>query len=52
MNIPDFAIIAANPTVFKHMVLPPVFGPVITITRVFLDTKKSTATGRALSVPS
>lgn len=49
MDTPDFAIIAANPTVFKHMVLPPVLGPVITTTRVFLDIKKSTGTGRALS---
>lgn len=49
MSTPDFAIIAANPTVFKHMVLLPVLGPVITITRVFWDTKKSTGTGGALS---
>ena len=34
LNKPDFAIIAANPIVFKHMVLPPVLGPVIIKTLV------------------
>lgn len=36
---------AANPTVFKQMVLPPVFGPVITNTLVLWAIKKSTGTG-------
>ena len=38
LSKPDFVIIAANPTVFKHMVLPPVLGPVIIKTRVFWAT--------------
>jgi hypothetical protein len=41
----DLAIIAANPIVFKQMVLPPVLGPVITKTRVLWSIKKSTGTG-------
>lgn len=49
MHEPDLAIIAANPTVFKQMVLPPVLGPVITKTRVLWFTKKSTGTGWACS---
>lgn len=49
LDKPDFAIIAANPTVFRQMVLPPVLGPVITKTRVFLAMKKSTGIGRACS---
>lgn len=32
--LPDLAIIAASPTDFKQMVLPPVFGPVMTTTLV------------------
>jgi hypothetical protein len=46
---PDFAIIAANPTVFRQMVLPPVLGPVIVRTLVLWEIKKSTGTGRAWS---
>jgi hypothetical protein len=42
---PDFAIIAANPTVFRQMVLPPVLGPVIVRTLVLWEIKKSTGTG-------
>ena len=45
LHKPDLAIIAANPTVFKQMVLPPVLGPVITKTRVLWSIKKSTGTG-------
>ena len=45
MYEPDFAIRAANPMVFKQIVLPPVFGPVITKTRVFCSIKKSNGTG-------
>lgn len=48
-NQPDFAIIAANPIVFKHIVLPPVLGPVITRTLVPWPIKKSTGTGLLFS---
>lgn len=47
---PDFAIIDAKPIVFSPMVLPPVLGPVITSTFVFLDTRKSTGTGWRSSI--
>lgn len=47
MAAPDFAIIAASPTDFKQIVLPPVFGPVITKTLVPLEIWKSAGTGRA-----
>lgn len=43
--MPDLAIMAANPTVFKKMVFPPVFGPVITRTLVFCAMNISTGTG-------
>jgi hypothetical protein len=45
--LPDFAIIAASPTDFKQMVLPPVFGPVITKTLVPLEIWKSAGIGGA-----
>lgn len=45
MYKPVLAINDPRPTVFKLMVLPPVFGPVITSTLVFSVIIKSTGTG-------
>lgn len=47
MALPDLAIIAASPTDFKQMVLPPVFGPVMTTTLVPLTIWKSAGIGGA-----
>ena len=46
---PVLAINDARPTVFMLMVLPPVFGPVITNTPVSKGIIKSTGTGRFFS---
>jgi len=46
---PALAIKEARPTVFRLMVFPPVFGPVITSTMVFAETTKSTGTGGSFS---
>lgn len=44
---PDLAIMAASPTVFRQMVLPPVLGPVITRTLACWAINISKGTGRA-----
>jgi hypothetical protein len=47
--LPILAINDARPTVFKLIVLPPVFGPVMTKTVVSSAIIKSTGTGSSFS---